>query len=767
MAQLLLEKIYNLMKDLKMKLTSITKGIGILFTLFFCVLILKSCQNNSGLIASVEEFNKATADVKPGDKFILANGIWKNAELKLKGDGTPDQPIILSVETKGGVTLEGQSSISISGKHIVLEGLVFKNGYTPSSEVISFRTSKKDLCNNCRVTECVIDNYNNPERFESDYWVGIYGKDNRFDHNYLTGKRNQGVTLAVRMNTEASRENNNRIDHNYFGHRPVLGSNGGETLRIGTSHYSMSNSNTLVEVNYFDRCNGEHEIISNKACQSVFRNNTFFECQGTLTMRHGNETLVENNYFFGNRKANTGGVRIINETQTVMNNYCEGLTGYRFRGALVIMNGVPNSPLNRYFQVIDSEASNNTFIDCDHIQLCAGSDSERSATPQNTKVFNNLFYSKNKKNVFTVYDDISGIEFKNNVLSENMEPFQKNGFLKEYIDLVRNENGLLLPKSLETKDIGMTVVGEIATPKNTGVNWYPRNEETIVFNSGKIIKVEPGVNTLGKAVNTSKAGDIIELQAGGQYISSKAIDVTHPLTIKADGKNKPVMKFRRTSLFNIENGGSLNLSNLTFEGEECDDKPNNTVIRTSRYSMSRNYKLLIDNCDVNNLDVNHSFSFLKIYKNTFADSISITNTSFNNVTGHILSLDKETDDIGIYNVENVVLNNCSFKDIGGTVLNLHRGGRDESTFGPILEMNKCRLINVGKDKRNKSRSSVNLHGVQYAEIMDCDFGNSRPLKIHLVVGEPVTKMKNCKFEKTEKIVTNDGSYDKDIIQYLN
>ena len=33
----------------------------------------------------------------------------------------------------------------------------------------------------------------------------------------------------------------------------VLGSNGGETLRIGTSHYSMFNSNTLVENNYFDR----------------------------------------------------------------------------------------------------------------------------------------------------------------------------------------------------------------------------------------------------------------------------------------------------------------------------------------------------------------------------------------------------------------------------------------------------------------------------------------------------------------------------------
>ncbi|MBK7338581.1 MAG: hypothetical protein IPJ00_21695 [Saprospirales bacterium] len=126
------------------------------------------------------------------------------------------------------------------------------------------------------------------------------------------------MTLAVRLDTEASRENNHRSIQLFWNH-PILGSNGGETIRIGTSHYSLTNSNTIVEYNYFDRCNGEHEIISNKSCRNTFRYNTFFECQGTLTMRHGNETLVESNYFFGNRKPNTGGIRIINEKQKVIN----------------------------------------------------------------------------------------------------------------------------------------------------------------------------------------------------------------------------------------------------------------------------------------------------------------------------------------------------------------------------------------------------------------------------------------------------------------
>lgn len=274
-------------------------------SLFFLWINTAYSQQNIK-VTNLEQFNEAVKKVRPGDKVILANGVWKDAELVFVGKGTAKAPITLTVENKGKVSLEGQSNLRIAGEYLVVEGLVFKNGYTPTSAVIEFRRNKTHLANHCRVTECVIDNYSNPERFETDYWVSIYGKNNRFDHNFLTGKRNHGVTLAVRLNTVESRENKHQIDHNYFGHRPILGANGGETMRVGTSHYSLTNSNTIVEANYFDRCNGEHEIISNKSGQNIFRYNTFFECQGTLTMRHGNETLVESNYFFGNHKPNTG-----------------------------------------------------------------------------------------------------------------------------------------------------------------------------------------------------------------------------------------------------------------------------------------------------------------------------------------------------------------------------------------------------------------------------------------------------------------------------
>lgn len=747
------------------RITAVTSHFFRSVTLFTTLFLLVACETERPTVNNIEEFEAAVQSVQPGDEIILANGVWRDVELVFTGNGTEEQPIKLAVQEKGKVTLEGQSNIRISGQHLIVEGLVFKNGYTPTSEVISTRTSESDLCNNCRITECVIDNYNPAERFESDYWISVYGKNNRIDHNYLVGKRNQGVTMAVRLNTEESRENNHRIDHNYFGHHPILGSNGGETLRIGTSHYSLTNSNTLVEANYFDRCNGEHEIISNKSCQNIFRNNTFFECQGTLTMRHGNETLVEDNYFLGNGKPNTGGIRIINETQTVRNNYHEGLTGYRFRGALVVMNGVPNSPLNRYFQVIDSEASNNTYIDCDHIQLCAGSDAERSATPQNTVLASNLFWNEEKENVFTVYDDIRGISFKDNVLSPNMKPFIEDGFTNMDLDFKRNEHGLLMP--VNDVDFGFQPKGEMATPDNTGVSWYPRKEQEQFFNTGDITSVPSGENTLFEAIKNSSPGDIIELQDAGEYLMTKSIDIAHPVTVRSKTglASKPVLKFQKTSLFNIENGGALSLDGLTFSGVDSRDKPGNSVIRTSRYSMINNYKLFVENCDFKDLDINHSFEVLKVYKNTFADSIVFRNSTFTDVSGSVLSLDKETDDIGIYNAENVIIENCRFQNVGGAVLNLHRGGRDESTFGPMLHVTECSFENIGHNPQAGSIASINLYGVQIAQIEDNDFVNAQPIKLHMVVGEPITRVVNCSFENTPKIQANDEPYYTDNLTY--
>ena len=735
------------------------------FYLSFSLLLL-ACSGRQDTANDPSTIAEAIAAAQPGDVITLASGTYRDLQLDLSGQGTAEAPIRLVAEEKGKVFLEGQSYLRMAGEYLVVEGLVFRNGYTPTSEVISFRTTKDSLCNHCRVTECVIDNYNPVERYESDYWVGIYGRDNRFDHNYLTGKRNQGVTVAVRLDTEESRENGHLIDHNYFGEHPILGSNGGETLRIGTSHYSMSNSNTRVESNYFDRCNGEHEIISNKSGGNVFTGNTFHECQGTLTMRHGNGTTVDGNFFFGNGKPNTGGIRIINERQRVTNNYLSGLTGYRFRGALVIMNGVPNSPINRYFQVKDSEASDNVFVNCDYIQLGAGSDAERSAVPENTLVADNVFVNKDHSELFTVYDDMSGITFRNNLLDQNLEPLQEEGFIKESITLTDAGDGIMLPEGTPAADSIRARMAARATPENCGVDWYPVHEEGQSFGTGKTITAAPGENTLSDAIAESEAGDIIQLSAG-EYLQTKAIDLRHPLTIMAAGGEKPVLLFQKTSLINIENGGGLTLRGVRVDGRECLDQPLNSVIRTSRYSMVNNYRLIIEDCDFTDLDINHSFDVLRVAKHTFADSIVVRNSTFTNISGSVLPLAQENDDIGIYNAENVVLENCDFDNIGQAALHLHRGGSDESTFGPMLTIDRCTFDEVGTDtKWNKSESSVSLYGTQEVTITNSIFDDSAPVRMHLVVGDPVVSLTDCVFSGDTELIDNGEPYATENLQYL-
>ena len=103
------------------------------------------------------------------------------------------------------------------------------------------------------------------------------------------------MTLIVILNDERCLENHHQIDHNYFGERPVYGSNGAETMRVGTSQQAYSSSNTVIENNLFERCSGEVEVISIKSSDNVIRNNILLECEGVVALRHGDRNTVNNN----------------------------------------------------------------------------------------------------------------------------------------------------------------------------------------------------------------------------------------------------------------------------------------------------------------------------------------------------------------------------------------------------------------------------------------------------------------------------------------
>lgn len=719
----------------------------IVFTYVAVIFFSQNTFAKEYLVKTPNEFKQVSKKLQPGDEIILANGTWSDFEILFKAKGTEQAPIRLKAETPGKVFLSGLSNLRLAGEYLVVSGLVFKDGYTPTGEVISFRQNKDNLAYHSRVTQVVVDNFSNPEKFEQDKWVVMYGKYNRFDHSNLVGKKNAGVTMAVRLNTEESQENYHRIDNNYFGPRPVLGSNGGETLRIGTSHYSLTSSFTTIENNYFDRCNGEVEIISNKSGKNKILNNLFFESKGTLTLRHGNGNLVEGNVFLGNGVDHTGGIRVINRDQIIRNNYMEGLTGYRFGSGFTIMNGVPNSKINRYHQVDNALIENNTLVDVEHIHLAAGSDAERSAAPINSKFQNNLIVNKNNLDGISIFDDINGIHFESNIVNEKTTPTIKNGFLATSVEMERAENGLLYPVSEQLQKSGASKDLSLVDKNLVGASYYPKTEPEVAFDSGKLVKVKPAENALFNAINNAFSGDILMLE-DGDYSITKVIKLTKTITIKAANKGQVHLYPGRSTFVDINDFGSLKLVDLIIDGKQAPDSAGNTLVRTSRTPMQRNYRLQIHDSVIKNLNVNHSFHVFDAGNRSFADEIKILNTTFKNITGDILRLNKETDDLGIYNAEYIYFNKNTVENVEGAIAKVYRGGTDESTFGPHFLMEANVIENVGKGTRNKSLASVVLHGSQVTHITQNKLMNSAPVNIEHTVGEPVTKITDNSFINT-------------------
>ncbi|QYU68838.1 DUF853 family protein [Leptolyngbya sp. 15MV] len=104
-------------------------------------------------------FQRAVAAARPGDRILLADGEWRDVELVISGNGRAGKPITVTARTPGNVIITGRSNLRISGSHLVISGLVFRGGHSPVKELISFRTSARDVATNVRLTEVVIDGF--------------------------------------------------------------------------------------------------------------------------------------------------------------------------------------------------------------------------------------------------------------------------------------------------------------------------------------------------------------------------------------------------------------------------------------------------------------------------------------------------------------------------------------------------------------------------------------------------------------------------------
>jgi poly(beta-D-mannuronate) lyase len=375
-------------KSLVMKLLNRIRNTFclLMFAVTSSTLSSQVCWGETIAARHPSELVDAMKRARPGDEVVLSEGEWRDAELRINGEGTAAAPITVRAAVPGKTILTGASRVRLSGSHLVLKGLWLRNPENSQFDWLEFRYDSKRLATHCTVTDCV---FTEDAEFKSidkeSRWIGIYGEANRLTSCRIEGKKNKGTTVVVWLGD--SNKGRHVIASNYFGTRPRLGKNGGETIRIGDSNTSMQSAQCLVEKNLFENCDGETECISNKSCENVYRSNTFRNVKGTLTLRHGNGCLVEGNVFLGNKTSQTGGIRIIGEDHRVLNNHLQDLEGDGFRTAIAILNGYPDSKLNGYFPVKRAVIEGNVMVNCKHSLLLGYNDESKANVVPSDCVF--------------------------------------------------------------------------------------------------------------------------------------------------------------------------------------------------------------------------------------------------------------------------------------------------------------------------------------------------------------------------------------------
>jgi poly(beta-D-mannuronate) lyase len=664
------------------------------------------------------ELHAALGQAKPGDTVVIGRGVWKDLAIRWQASGTEAQPVTLRAEEPGQVVLTGQSSLRLGGDYQVVSGLVFRDGYAPKGAVIEFRIDEKNVANHSRVTNCAIDQYNVPNRQTDTKWVLFYGRHNRLDHCYLGGKTNEGPAVVVELNDERHRQNFHLIDHNHFGYRPVLGSNGGETIRIGVSTFCTFSSNTVIERNFFEHCDGEVEIISVKSCDNIVRENVFWESQGVLAMRHGDRNQAVGNFFIGNHRPNTGGIRIVNESHVIRDNHLQDLRGERFFGTLAVMNGVPNSAQNRYMPVRDVLFTGNRFFNSMPVEIGVGRDNERTVPPVGCRFENNLLWHPEAQPAYRATDSAAGFTFAGNQVSLGGRAPAEPGFALTTVRYEKNADGLYAGGDYQPK---LPV-----KRAECGPSWYtPRPAPGAQRSAGRTIPVSPGMDTLTRAVAAAQPGDTLELTPGGDYPVGGSLAVRRALEVRTPPRSvgratvRVVNNKAERPIIELENGASLTIAGLRLDGLS-EGGVAAAGIATWGRPMSDAVTVRATDCDFVNFNSARYNAFV-MHKGTFADTVSFTNCRFENISGNALNLQAETDDTGRYNAERVILQNCLFRNVMSAALDPYRGSNDESTTGPLLRVDRCTFINVNNVELG---SVLRLTGVQDGDVRNSLFVDS-------------------------------------------
>jgi hypothetical protein len=371
-------------------------------------------------VSSFGALEDALSEARPGDVIELSAGTWSSGGfISVTEGGVEGFPVTIRAAVPGQVTFVGDTHFSFKKTaHAVLEGFVFE---TSGGTLV-----KTEASHHIRISRNVF----RPNEIDSGKWILIGGShdlaepfssNNRIDHNLFDGKSQPGnfITIDGSASPNAISSTYDRIDHNHFRDTRPRITNGKEAIRVGWSAMSRTSGFTLVEANLFEDCDGDPEIISVKTNDNVIRQNTFVRSAGTLSLRHGDRNTVEGNFFFGEGKAGTGGVRLYGDDHRVYNNYFQGLTGTRWDAPIAVTNGdadyTTSTDLTRHYRPRRAQVVFNTFVDNQYGVEIGYVGSSYALPPSDLVIANNLVVGSTNS-LIDVRTAPNGISWSGNVL---------------------------------------------------------------------------------------------------------------------------------------------------------------------------------------------------------------------------------------------------------------------------------------------------------------------------------------------------------------
>ncbi|WP_421897548.1 chondroitinase-B domain-containing protein [Marinoscillum sp.] len=453
-------------------------------------LMLVGATMFSSLAALGAEYTVSSAgqlnalSLSAGDIVTWTDGTYSNQDITFTGSGTQSNPIILKAETPGGVVLNGSSKLNIYGSYLIIEGF-FWDGGEGESDHVEFRKSgsNSEFANNCTIRNCGFDNLYTPEPNKSR-WIVLHGTNNVVENCSFVNKLSAGACILVELSYTGSSTPGHSIRNNYFYNitpKDNFSTNSGdcEAIRIGVSSYQSVSAQVLVEGNYFKAADGENEIITNKSADNTFLHNTFRNCRGSLVLRHGARAHIEGNFFLGEGKAKSGGIRVSDRDHVIINNYMQGLNN-------------------------DGDVWNNGITLVGGGELSGGSGNGYQNVDNILVAFN------------TIYNSDDPIHYN------DRNSYDPTGVIA--YNLVYSTNGDIVSGDISGTGQGMTYVGNIFGGSNIGISDAGITEGDANFSaSGEIYK--PSSSGIAANAAGSTYANVVDLDIEGLTRPNSNMDV--------------------------------------------------------------------------------------------------------------------------------------------------------------------------------------------------------------------------------------------------